>query len=90
MIVETWPIFAVQFPVLLAAMWRIPVLYYVKDVYPEAAEQAGIVSENGWIARLLRSWDRHLCRACARVVVISDSIAIFWPHPAGSRRSISP
>jgi len=74
MIVETWPILAVHFPALLAAWWRVPVLYYIKDVYPEAAEKAGVLAENGWLARLCRVWDGYLCRACARVVVISDSM----------------
>src|SRR5689334_3289186 len=48
MIVETWPLFAVQFPALLAAWWRVPFLYYIKDVYPEAAEKAGILTNDGW------------------------------------------
>jgi colanic acid biosynthesis glycosyl transferase WcaI len=74
MLVETWPIFAVQFPALLAAWWRVPLLYYIKDVYPEAAEKAGVLRENGWLARLFRAWDAQLCRSCARVVVISESM----------------
>src|ERR1035437_3256927 len=33
-IIETWPLFAVQFVVSLARWWRVPYLNYVKDVYP--------------------------------------------------------
>ena len=74
LIVETWPLFAVQFAALLAAWWGIPFLYYIKDVYPEAAEKAEIIPENGRLARLCRAWDARLCRAAAKIIVISEGM----------------
>ena len=74
LLVETWPLFAVQFVALVAAWWRAPFVYYIKDVYPEAAEKAGVIAEDGWLARLCRAWDTRLCRTAARVVVISDGM----------------
>src|ERR1051326_1247913 len=52
LIVETWPLFAVQFVALVAGWWRLPFIYYIKDVYPEAAEKAGVIAEGGWLAGL--------------------------------------
>jgi colanic acid biosynthesis glycosyl transferase WcaI len=74
MLVETWPLFGVTFPALLARWWRIPFLYYVKDVYPEAAEKTTHISDNGLIARFCRSWDRRLCLASRKVIVISEGM----------------
>jgi colanic acid biosynthesis glycosyl transferase WcaI len=74
LIIESWPFFATQIPASLATFWATPFLYYVKDVYPESAEVAGILSADGILSRLLRIWDRHLCRRSYRVVVISNSM----------------
>lgn len=71
MIVETWPLFAVQFAALLAHWWRVPFLYYVKDVYPEAAEGVGLLRDGSPVTRLCRVWDSRLCRSSAIVIVIS-------------------
>jgi len=86
LIVETWPLFAVQFAALLARWWDIPFVYYVQDVYPEAAEQAGYIREEGWVARILRRWDRHLCRQSARVIAISSRMS----SSLSNSRGISP
>src|ERR1039458_8908584 len=43
-IIESWPLFATQLAASLASWWNVPYLYYVEDVYPEAAEQAGILN----------------------------------------------
>ena len=74
MIVETWPLCAALSGVLLARFWRIPVLYYVQDVYPEAVEKAGLIPSGGFLARLCRAWDRKICLGSAKVVVITDAV----------------
>ena len=74
MIAETWPLFAVQFAALLARWWRVPFLYYVQDVYPEAAERVGVLTEGSYLAKLCRFWDSRICRASTRVIVISNSM----------------
>ena len=74
MITETWPLFATQFCTSLARWWRIPYWYYVQDVYPEAAEGAGIINGNGFVARACRLWDRYLCFHSAHVIVISETM----------------
>ncbi len=73
-IAETWPLFAAQFTTLLAKWWRVPHLYYVQDVYPEAAEDAGVLPSQGTVARICRAWDRHLCSQSAKVIVISETM----------------
>jgi colanic acid biosynthesis glycosyl transferase WcaI len=83
MIVETWPLFGVTFPALLARWWRIPFLYYVKDVYPEAAEMTAFISDNGLVARFCRFWDRRLCMASRKVIVISESMRDLMAHSRG-------
>ena len=74
LIVETWPLFAVYFAVTLARWWRVPLVYYVKDVYPEALESLGFIRPGGRVARVCRALDKHLCRHSARIVVISESM----------------
>jgi len=74
LIIESWPFFSTHIPASLATLWGTPFLYYVKDVYPESAEVAGILSAGGILSRLLRIWDRHVCRQSYRVVVISNSM----------------
>jgi colanic acid biosynthesis glycosyl transferase WcaI len=83
MLVETWPLFSVTFPALLARWWRIPFLYYVKDVYPEAAEKTGFISNNGLFARFCRFLDRRLCLSSAKVIVISESMRDLIAHSRG-------
>jgi len=74
LIIETWPIIAAQLA--LAAAWirRAPSIYYIKDVYPEAAEELGVIRKGGFLARSLRLWDGFICRRSSRVVVISESM----------------
>jgi len=74
MITETWPLFATLFCTSLARWWRIPYWYYVQDVYPEAAEGAGIINANGLVSRACRLWDRYLCSHSAHVIVISETM----------------
>ncbi len=74
LIVETWPLIAVQMLMLVARLWKTPCVYYVQDVYPEAAEELGVIRKTGWVASLLRMWDTRLCRSCAKVVAISESM----------------
>ena len=74
MIVETWPLFAMSFSWLAARILKAPYLYYVQDVYPEAAEESSMLKAGGWISRLLRGWDRLLCRQSASVITISEAM----------------
>jgi colanic acid biosynthesis glycosyl transferase WcaI len=73
-LIETWPLLSVQLPALLSRLLRIPWLYYVKDVYPEAAEKTGLIRADGVMARLCRFWDRCLCLSSGKVIVISESM----------------
>lgn len=74
LIAETWPLFATHFAVFLARWWRVPLLYYVQDVYPEAAERVGFLKSGSAAARLCRRWDRFICESSAKVIVISESM----------------
>ena len=74
LVLETWPLLAVQIGIWLARWWRVPVVYYVQDVYPEAAESAGLLHTRGLLSRFLRSWDRRLCLKSGKVIAISDTM----------------
>jgi colanic acid biosynthesis glycosyl transferase WcaI len=80
LIIESWPLFATQLPAFVARLWRVPFLYYVKDVYPESAEVAGMLKAGHMFSRLLRSWDRHLCLQSHRVITISASMRDLLAH----------
>ena len=74
LIIETWPLIAVQMLILAARVWRVPCVYYVQDVYPEAAEELGFIRKGGLVANVLRMWDAHLCRRSSKIVAISESM----------------
>lgn len=74
MIIESWALFAPALSAMLARFWGVPYLYYVKDLFPEAAEQAGLLNPTGRLARTLRSWDRSLCMHSAATIVISETM----------------
>jgi colanic acid biosynthesis glycosyl transferase WcaI len=73
-LLETWPLLAATCAFLVAKLRGIPIIYYVKDVYPEALEFAGFINRRGFLANMLRRWDAMICRACQRIVVISDGM----------------
>jgi colanic acid biosynthesis glycosyl transferase WcaI len=74
LVIETWPLFAVQCCALLAQWWNVPFVYYIQDVYPEALEQSNYLRSRSLAARILRRWDARLCRQSAKIVVISPSM----------------
>ncbi len=74
LILETWPLAAAQVCMWQSLLRRTPVVYYVKDVYPEVAENTGMIGKDGLPARLMRAWDRRLCLASDKVIVISASM----------------
>lgn len=74
LLIESWPIFAVLLNVLLARLWRVPYFLYVKDIYPEAAIDAGLLRENGWGAKLCYRIDSYLCTHSQKVIVIADTM----------------
>jgi colanic acid biosynthesis glycosyl transferase WcaI len=73
LILETWPLLAAQACMWLVRWQQIPILYYVKDVYPEAVERTGVLKEGGILANLCRAWDRRLCLQSSKVIVISET-----------------
>jgi len=75
LIIETWPLVAVECAAVLARWWRVPYVYYMQDVYPEAALSAGYAQADGAFASMLQRWDARLCRQSGRVVAISDDMA---------------
>ena len=71
-LMETWPIFG-QVPVLVAARLRgLPVVNYIKDLYPEAAEAARLIRSGGRISRSVRAIDRWVQERSRRNIVISE------------------
>lgn len=73
-LMETWPLFAMEVTLRLCALRRIPVITYVQDCYPEALEYTGIIPIQGFLANLLRRWDASICRRSARVIAISEGM----------------
>jgi colanic acid biosynthesis glycosyl transferase WcaI len=67
-------LFATEVVLGLCGIWRIPVLYYLQDCYPEALEHTGHIKVDGSVARLLRRWDGKICHRSSGVVVVSDGM----------------
>ena len=74
-LMEAWPILA-PLPILAAAFVRrrIPVINYIKDVYPETAVAAGVSSKGGMTERVLLALDAFVCRSSACNIVISEGM----------------
>ncbi len=71
---ESWPIFG-QFPTALAAkIFGIPVVNYIKDIFPEAAIAAGILRKGSFTARLFEKIDSFICNSAVQNVVISEGM----------------
>lgn len=88
LIVETWPLIAVQMAMLLGWLWKVPIIYYVQDVYPEAAEELGVIRKSSLAALILRAWDRFLCRRSARVVTVSSRMRDLICDESGDRYQV--
>lgn len=55
---------------LLQAIWRVPAVHWAQDVYPEIAEELGVIPKNGWLARLLRTVSTQALHRHHRVVTV--------------------
>jgi putative colanic acid biosynthesis glycosyltransferase WcaI len=73
-LMETWPLFAMEATLRLCALRQTPVVTYVQDCYPEALEYTGQIAIGGPLARILRQWDASIGRRSARVIAISDGM----------------
>jgi colanic acid biosynthesis glycosyl transferase WcaI len=73
-LLETWPIFA-QIPVMFyAKLFGIPVINYIKDIYPEGAVAGGIISQDSLVTKMLKYMDTAICRKSWKNLVISNTM----------------
>jgi len=72
MLLETWPILSYLPLVAVARSRGVPMVNYIKDIYPEAAVSAGVIGEKSLVSRVLHQLDTFVCHACSRNVVISE------------------
>lgn len=77
-ILETWPIFA-QLPVMFyAKLFRIPVINYIKDIYPEVAIASGMMSPDSFVSKTLKYIDTAICRNSRQNIVISTTMYDYY------------
>jgi colanic acid biosynthesis glycosyl transferase WcaI len=72
-IVETLPIISTTWLVALAKILGVPVVNYIKDLFPEAAEDAGMIKTGGAVSNIAKWVDRMSCRYADMNLVLSDS-----------------
>src|SRR5262249_26463437 len=82
-VLETWPILAAIPVIMVCRLRRIPVIHYIKDIYPEAATAAGLLRAESRSTAALMGLDRWICHHADVNVVISERAAGFL---ARSRR----
>lgn len=91
-IVESWPVLATAAAIAVCAARRIPVVNYVKDIYPETAVAAGLL-RRGPVTATLAWIDRWVCHRADCNVVISNGAATLLASsrdlPADKTRVIS-
>jgi colanic acid biosynthesis glycosyl transferase WcaI len=76
-VVETWPILAAATVIGQCVLRGIPVVNYIKDIFPEAATAAGLLSADSPVASALMRLDRWVCHRAAVNVVISERAAAY-------------
>jgi colanic acid biosynthesis glycosyl transferase WcaI len=75
---ETWPIFA-QVPVMFyTKLFNIPVINYIKDIYPEVAIAGGIISPDSLVSKILKYIDTAICRNSWQNIVISNTMYDYY------------
>lgn len=50
------------------------VVYHLQDIHPDVEISAGIISDSGWIARLMRALDNYVCTGAAACVTLSEDM----------------
>jgi colanic acid biosynthesis glycosyl transferase WcaI len=73
-LLESWPILACLPVMALAKLYNIPVVSYVKDIYPESAVAHGIIRSKSFIAKMLTCIDVAICRWSWLNIVISNTM----------------
>jgi colanic acid biosynthesis glycosyl transferase WcaI len=73
LIMQSTPIFGVFTAVLLGKIKRARVFYWMHDVHPESALNAGVLKV-GFLARLMRAMDTWVCRRCDVVAVPTEEM----------------
>ena len=74
LILESWAIAAQFMNVTIARIRRIPVVNYVKDLYPEAMNAAGMLEKKSLLHKIMLHTDRAVCRSAACSIVISEKM----------------
>src|SRR5688572_28884424 len=82
-VLETWPIMAAAAVVGQCALRGIPIVNYIKDIYPEAAAAAGVLGTGSKLASALMRLDRWVCHRADINVVISERAASFLSRSRG-------
>ncbi|MBW8000402.1 MAG: glycosyltransferase family 4 protein [Planctomycetes bacterium] len=59
---------------LYAKLFKIPVINYIKDIYPELAMSSGIISSDSAISKMLTCVDSAICRNSWQNLVISNTM----------------
>jgi colanic acid biosynthesis glycosyl transferase WcaI len=71
---ESWPLAAMQILAWVSRTKKVPLIYYVKDIYPEVLESSNLIAADGFAAQRLRRWDARICRDSRALVVISQGM----------------
>ena len=82
-VLETWPILAAATVIGQCALRGIPVVNYIKDIFPEAATAARLLRTDSRVASLLMRLDRWVCHRAAANVVISERAAAYLVRSRG-------
>lgn len=73
LVVEAQPVISSPWLVALAKLLRVPVVNYIKDMYPEVLEDAKMIQSDGLVATVARGVDRLTCLVADVNLVLSDS-----------------
>lgn len=72
LLMEVFPIISAPIFLLISMLKRVPVINYIKDMYPEAAEAAGMTENGSIVSRACRWLDGWVCRHSDVNVVLSE------------------
>jgi colanic acid biosynthesis glycosyl transferase WcaI len=72
-IIESFPVISSPIILLCAKLRGIPCVNYIKDLYPESAEDAGLIRRDGMLSRAALWLDRLTCRHADLNLVLSET-----------------
>ena len=84
--INSWPLFSTFLITNRLKKKKIKYIYSVQDLYPETLVIKGIIRRGGWLYKVFKKIERHICSESSMVVAISKSFKEYLVNEIGVER----